>query len=186
MTGWKKAVLAVLLLFICLPAAFAANDTAASGGTPDAFQAAGALYTKSVDLAEAGNYTGALQVADQALAYNQSSLTALIQAHRSGVLVALKRYDEAVTAADAAIAVQGNLTVAHSVAYYNKGNALFAEGKTALAQAAFEKAHELDSSLPVPAGLTSAPEPTKSPLPPVLALVAGISGLLLFRRVQQR
>jgi hypothetical protein len=39
----------------------------------DQLNSAGALYSRSVDLANAGNYTEALQVSDQALALNVTS-----------------------------------------------------------------------------------------------------------------
>ena len=157
-----------LVLCLGLPAVSAADET-------ETFREAGALYTASVDLANAGNYSGALAAADAALAYNESSLTAIIQAHRSGLLVTLERYDEAVAAADAAIAVPGNLTVAHSVAYFNKGNALLRLGRTAAARDAYENAHKLDSSLVIP--LT--PTPTKSPVS-AGTIAAGVCGATLF------
>jgi len=169
-------VLGILIACLCVSFASAANTT-------DTFNTAGALYTKSVDLAEAGNYTEALAAADAALSYNETSLTALIQAQRSGLLVELGRYTEAVEAADAAIAVQGNLTVAHSVAYFNKGNALLRLGKTSEAREAYAKAHELDSSLvsPVPPTTT----PATSPLSAPGAIVAGACGALLFLRLKK-
>ena len=169
MTTSFRMFLVILVVCLCIQTVSAADEA-------DAFREAGALYTKSVDLAEAKNYSGALAAADAALAYNESSLRAIIQAHRSGLLVALERYDEAVAAADAAIAVPGNLTVAHSVAYFNKGNALLNLGKTAEAQQAYEKAHELDNSLISPL----APTPTKSPVFPGTVLAAGTSGAALF------
>ena len=164
-------VLAALLLCMGAPLSSAADPS-------DAFTTAGGLYTKSVDLAGAGNYSGALATADAALAYNETALTAVIQAHRSGLLVQLKRYDEAIAAADAAIAVPGNLTVAHSVAYYNKGNALVTLGRTDEARVAFDRAHELDSSLVSP--LT--PIPTRSSLSACTILAAGLCGAALIIR----
>ena len=85
---------------------------------------AGALYSQSVDLANAGNYPAALEAADKALLLNDTSYTALIQANRAGILVMLGENMQAVAAADAALAVQGNLTASHSIAWFNKGNAL--------------------------------------------------------------
>jgi len=176
----KKAVLAFLFLVLVAPAASAVNET-------DAFTAAGALYTKSVDLANAGNYTGALEAADQALAYNQSSLLGLIQSNRAGVLVMLKRYDQAIDAADTAIAVQGNLTSVHAIAYYNKGNALLALGRTAEARAAFEKAHQLDSTLVSPLGPAATTTTAKSPISPGTAVAAGIlAGAVMLWRTARR
>ena len=103
-----------------------------------------------MDLANAGNYKDALQAADLALEQNASSLTPLIQANRAGILVMLGRNEEAITAADVAINAGGNLTTTHSIAYFNKGNALRALGKTAEADAAYANATALDPSLKKP------------------------------------
>jgi tetratricopeptide (TPR) repeat protein len=75
-------------------------------------------------LVGAGKYQEALKVADEALALNVSSLVPLIQANRAGILVMLGRNQEAIIAADVALASGGNLTTTHSIAYFNKGNAL--------------------------------------------------------------
>jgi tetratricopeptide (TPR) repeat protein len=135
----------------------------------DQLNSAGALYSKSVDLANAGKYDEALQVSDQALALNVTSMVAVIQANRAGILVMLGRFEEANAAADVSIAREGNLTTAHSIAWYNKGNALRSLGRVEEAKAAFAKANELDPTL-IPPDLVSVnpqPMPTtlKSPLP---------------------
>lgn len=122
----------------------------ASENTSQAFASAGELYSKSVDLANAGNYKAALEAADAALAKNISSLNPLIQSNRAGILVMLGRNNEAIEAADAAINAPGNLTTLRSVAYYNKGNALTAEGRTAEADAAYANATALDPTLKHP------------------------------------
>lgn len=109
--------------------------------------AAVALYSQSVDLANSGKYIQALDAADKALALNESSMVGLIQSNRAGILVMLQRYDEAVFASDAAIAIEGNLTDVHSVAWYNRGNALRALGRIPEAQAAYEHAYVLDNTL---------------------------------------
>jgi len=113
-------------------------------------QSAHALYTQSVDLAEAGNYEQALATADKALVLNESSYTALIQTNRAGILVMLGKYEEANAAADAALAIEGNLTTTHSIAWSNKGDALTALGRTAEAEAAYANATALDPSLKHP------------------------------------
>ncbi len=166
----KLTALILLVLCACILPACAADESTT-------FNKAGALYTESVDLATAGNFTGALDAADRALALNASSLTALIQANRAGILVALKRYDEAIVAADAAIAVEGNLTTVHAYAYYSRGDALKALGRTAEARESYNKAHELDNTLVSPL-----PSPTRSPLPAAVAVCAGISAVFLIRR----
>ena len=113
----------------------------------DSFNSAGKFYSDSVDLANAGKYTAALQAADQALAQNASSLTPIIQANRAGILVMLGRNEDAIAAANAALGAQGNLTTTYSIAYFNKGNALRALGKTAEAKAAYAQAAKLDPTL---------------------------------------
>ena len=117
---------------------------------PDQFNTAGKLYSDSVDLANAGNYTAALQAADQALAQNVGSLTPVIQANRAGILVMLGRNEDAITAADAALGAQGNLTTTHSIAWFNKGNALRALGRTEEAKVAYAQAVALDTTFTNP------------------------------------
>ena len=119
-----------------------APNSTANQTTP--FQAAGSLYTKSVDLANSGNYKDALQAADLALAQNVSSLVPLIQANRAAILVELKQYNDAIAAADASIGTGGNLTVAHSVAWFEKAEALYALNLTQEARAAYANATALD------------------------------------------
>jgi tetratricopeptide (TPR) repeat protein len=121
-----------------------------SANTSSSFTSAGALYSKSVDLANAGNYKDALEAADQALALNVSSLTPLIQSNRAGILTMLGRNDEAIAAADVAINAPGNLTTLRSIAWYNKGNALRAEGRISEADAAYANATALDPTLKHP------------------------------------
>jgi tetratricopeptide (TPR) repeat protein len=140
---FRRLLALFFILLVLIVPAFAADSS-------DAINAAGSLYSKSVDLANAGNYQAALDVADQALAMNVTSLTGLIQSDRAGILVMLNRNTEAITAADAALAVEGNLTTVHSIAWYNKGNALRALGRTDEARDAYARAHALDPSLVAP------------------------------------
>lgn len=129
---------------------------------------AGALYTKSVDLANEGKYQEALDAADQALAMNVTSLAGLIQSNRAGILVMQHRYDEAIAAADAALAVDGNLTTVHSIAWYNKGNALRAQGRIAEARDAYSHAYALDNTL-VPPDMSADIPVTATPKSPLVA-----------------
>jgi tetratricopeptide (TPR) repeat protein len=138
--GIQTAILIAVMLITPLAAA----------GTVEPENAAGALYSKSVDLANEGKYQEALDAADKALAMNVPSFLGLIQSNRAGILVMLDRNTEAITAADAALAVEGNLTTVHSIAWYNKGNALRALGRIAEAQDAYAHAHALDTTLVVP------------------------------------
>ena len=186
----KYTVLAILL--VLLPALCAGAVTSSAGMTTnDTFSAANALYSKSVDLANEGKYQDALDAADEALALNATAINHVIQANRAGILVMLGRYDDAVAAADAALAVEGNLTVTRAIAYYNRGNALLNLGRIDEARDAFEKAYALDNTLVPPADLnpatkaTTAPAPTKSPVPPVLGITGVAAGFLLFRIVKK-
>ena len=118
-----------------------------SSNPANKFNEAGALYTKSVDLANEGKYAEALEAADDALALNVTSLEPLIQSNRAGILVMLGRNREAISAADVALSSNDNLTTVFSVAYFNKGNALKNLGQIDEAKAAYAKAQELDKSL---------------------------------------
>jgi len=132
-------------------------DTAATG-TPsftissgnDAFAQANALYSQSVDLANAGNYEKALKAADDALALNVTPLVPVIQSNRAGILVMLGRNTEAITAADIALSSKDNLTTVFSIAYFNKGNALKNLGRIDEAKAAYADAYKLDNTLVPP------------------------------------
>ena len=121
--------------------------------TSTELQSAGALYDKSVDLANAGKYNEALLAADQALALNVSSLMPVIQANRAGILTVIGRYNDALIAADAALASEGNLTTTHSIAWYNKGDALRHLGRVDEAKTAFARAKALDPTLLPPKDL---------------------------------
>jgi tetratricopeptide (TPR) repeat protein len=155
----------------------------------DQINSAGSLYSKSVDLANAGKYSEALGISDEALAMNVTSLVPLIQANRAGILVMLGRFEEADAAADVALKTEGNLTSVHSIAWYNKGNALRSLGRVDDAKTAYAKAYDLDPSLVPPdlSTVTVPPTPAKSPLvwftaPAAVALVSLICGLLYWGR----
>ena len=169
-----RLVMVCIIVMLLGPGLVTAADASAD------LQTAGALYSRSVDLANEGNYTEALQAADQALALNVSSLMPVIQANRAGILTVTGRYDEAIIAADAAIASEGNLTTTHSIAWYNKGDALRHLGRTDEAKAAFAQAQALDPTLTPPKDMTvpATPVPTtaKSPLP--WSLAAGALALV--------
>jgi len=150
----KKTLIVIGIVIVIAIAAVAGFVMLQNGATPagssDSFTKAGALYSQSVDLANAGKYQEALDKADAALAYNVSSLNPLIQSNRAGVLVMLGRNNEAIEAADFAIAAPGNLTTLRSIAYYNRGNALAALNRTAEANAAYANATALDPTLKHP------------------------------------
>lgn len=157
--------------------------------TQEQINSAGALYSQSVDLANAGKYQQALDAADKALAMNVTSMNGLIQSNRAGILVMLGRNREAIAAADAALAVEGDLTTVHSIAWYNKGNALRNLGQNAEAKEAYDKAYALDNTL-VPPDLPSSTPSTQGtqkspllPLPVILAL-ACCAGMVLLRKNQ--
>jgi len=139
-----RSCILIFILALCLIAPVLGDEAA------DQMNSAGSLYSKSVDLANAGNYKDALAASDQALALNVSSLMPLIQANRAGILVMLERYEDANAAADAAINAEGNITTTKSIAWFNKGNALKSLGRTSEAVEAYAAAHALDPTLPVP------------------------------------
>lgn len=140
---------------------------------------AGTLYSSSVDLANEGKYQAALDAADSALAMNVSSMTGLIQSNRAGILVMLNRNEEAVAAADAALAVEGNLTTVHSIAWYNRGNALQALGRVEEAKESYARAYELDKTLVPPVPVT-----TKSPLPVFIVIASIIATVIIIRQLK--
>ena len=140
----------VIIIAIAAVAGFVVLKNGTATDSSDPFTKAGALYSQSVDLANAGKYQDALDKADAALAYNVSSLNPLIQSNRAGILTMLGRYDEAIVAADVAINAPGNLTTLRSIAWYNKANAISALGRTAEADAAYANASALDPTLKHP------------------------------------
>jgi tetratricopeptide (TPR) repeat protein len=166
----KNTILWVIFIIsIIIPSVMALDSS-------DQLKSAGELYSQSVDLAQAGKYQEALEASDQALALNVTSMVSVIQANRAGILVMLGRFDEAIAASDISLARPGNLTTAHSIAWYNKGNALRSLGRIEEAKTAFAKAYELDNSL-VPPDLATVtpvltPTPAKSPMQPFTAIVA--------------
>jgi tetratricopeptide (TPR) repeat protein len=172
-----RFVTVFFIVLLLVPIIVTAADTSAE------FQSAGALYSKSVDLANEGKYKEALQAADQALALNVSSLMPVIQANRAGILTVTGRYDEALKAADAALASEGNLTTTHAIAWYNKGDALRHLGRVDEAKIAFARAQALDPTLLPPKDLIAPVTPilttAKSPLPWSLAIGALTMVLLI-------
>ena len=169
-------ILIAFLMCLCFSASVMAADQS------EQFNAAGALYSKSVDLANAGNYSGALELSDQALAINVTSLIPLIQANRAGVLVMLGRFNEANAAADVALNSDENLTSVRSIAWFNKGNALRTLGRLEEAKTAYAKAYALDKSLVTPdlSQATIIPTtPAKAPVGWIIAPIA-ISLVALF------
>ncbi|MEI7858048.1 MAG: tetratricopeptide repeat protein [Methanomicrobiales archaeon] len=167
------------LVTVCLIALLLISGLVNAVESSAELQSAGALYSQSVDLANEGKYAEALNAADQALALNVSSLMPVIQANRAGILTVVGRYDDALTAANAALATEGNLTTTHSIAWYNKGDALRHLGRSQEANAAFAQAQALDPTLLPPKDLnvpvTVVPTTAKSPLP--WTLVAGALAL---------
>ena len=164
----SRRIPVVLFLVLLLVIPVLALDSA------ERMNSAGALYSESVDLANEGRYREALDAADRALAMNVTSLTGLIQSNRAGILVMLDRNDEAITAADTALALEGNLTTVHSIAWYNKGNALRALGRTPEAKTAYDRAYALDNTLVPPDMSMDNPvsRTTRSPLSPLPLVVA--------------
>ncbi|MDO9324929.1 MAG: tetratricopeptide repeat protein [Methanoregula sp.] len=161
------------MVTVCVIALIFVSGVVTAAESSAELQSAGALYSKSVDLANEGKYTEALKAADQALALNVTSLIPVIQANRAGILTVVGRYDDALLAANAALATEGNLTTTHSIAWYNKGDALRHLGRSEEAKAAFAQAQALDPTLLPPKDLivpvTPVSTTAKSPLPWTLA-----------------
>ena len=161
-------IVCTLVIIASQPASAAATDQT---GNPEYW------YNKGVDLANEGKYFEALAATDQALALKQSFPRA--HAMKSGLLVMVGRYEEAITEADLALAISDNMTITSFSAWANKGDALRHLGRMEEARAAFGMAQQLDPSfippdLNVPQGsavLTSA----KSPLSEFVVL-AGLAG----------
>jgi len=165
-------IAAVILGILVLTALYPAMAT-----VPDQTDNPEYWYDKGVDLANEGNYHEALAATDRALAINTSFPRA--HAMRSGLLVMVGRYDEAVAEADMALDTKENLTITLFSAWANKGDALRHLGRIEEARAAFAKAQELDPSfvppdISVPAA-TALPAPTKSPLSGI-TILAGFAG----------
>jgi tetratricopeptide (TPR) repeat protein len=144
---WKYLAAALVIVIVAIAAVLLIPHPSPPLDDATRFQQAGALYSKSVDLANAGNYNEALSDADQALALNATSLIPLIEANRAGILVALGRNTDAIAAADVALAAKGNLTSLQSIAWLNKGNAFCNLGMTSEAKQAYANATALDPTL---------------------------------------
>jgi len=123
-------------------------------------------YDNAVDLANAGQFSKALQANEKALAINQNF--PLAWANEAGILVQVGRYDDAIRAADTVLLnnVSGlPMKNTFAAAYYSKGDALLALGNVSGAQDSYRKANELDPSLPVPDILSGSVIPGTTPVP---------------------
>jgi tetratricopeptide (TPR) repeat protein len=148
-------------------------------------------YNQAVDLANAGNFSGALAANEKALAINQEF--PLAWANQAGILVQLGRYDDAVHAADNVLnfnSTEQPMVNAYAAAYYSKGDALLGLGNVSGAQDCYARAHELDPTLPVPdlsADEVILPKATttRSPLPPVI-IPAAFLVLFAYARYRRR
>lgn len=106
-------------------------------------------YNNAVDLANAGKFSEALVANEKALSINQTMPVAW--ANEAGILVQLRRYDEAITAADTVLSVNNTeMPNTYAAAYYSKGDALRALGRTPEAQDAYTHAYMLDNTLVPP------------------------------------
>lgn len=139
-------------------------------------------YNNAVDLANAGQFSEALQANEKALAINQNF--PLAWANQAGILVQVGRYDDAITAADTVISANVSglpMMNTFAAAYYSKGDALTALGRIDEAQVCYQKAHELDPTLPIPdmlsgsvvMAVSSTPATARTPLSPV-PVIGGI------------
>lgn len=179
------ACLAVLAL-IAIPAM--AADDAGQESNPWYW------YNKAVDLAYEGKFTDAYDANERALALNATMPLAL--ANKAGILVQLKRYDEAIAVADALLQDESTAVLpnARAAAYYSKGDALRALGRIDEAGEAYAEAYALDNTLVPPEMTPSSPATgatfppttaTKSPLPVAVIIGAlGIAGCMVVRARQ--
>jgi tetratricopeptide (TPR) repeat protein len=120
-------------------------------------------YNNAVDLANAGKFSEALAANEKALSINESMPIAW--ANEAGILVQLGRYKEAVTAADKVLSAGSSTEMpnTYAAAWYSKGDALRALGRTAEAQDAYTKANALDTTLLPPDLSRDTPRSTPQP-----------------------
>jgi tetratricopeptide (TPR) repeat protein len=160
----------LLALALVVVPVMAADDT---GQSDNAWY----WYNKAVDLANAGRFSDALAANEKALSINRSMPVAW--ANEAGILVQLGRYTDAIAAAENAIS--GNSTElpnTYAAAYYSKGDALRALGRTAEAKEAYAKAYALDKTL-VPPVLTEVSRTTAgTPLSTTAPAAAGTESTL--------
>ena len=151
----------LLALSLVISPAFAADDSSQENN-------AWYWYNNAVDLANAGKFSEALVANEKALSINRTMPVAW--ANQAGILVQLRRYDEAITAADMVLSVNTTeMPNTYAAAYYSKGDALRALGRTTEAQDAYKKAYMLDNTL-VPPDMSldiprSTPQPDATTLP---------------------
>jgi tetratricopeptide (TPR) repeat protein len=143
-------------------------------------------YNKAVDLAYEGKFADAYDANEKALSLNASMPVAL--ANKAGILVQLKRYDEAISVADTLIAANAtDLPNTYAAAYYSKGDALRALGRTAEAKEAYDRAYALDNTLVPPDMSRTVPVSTKATrapvsLIPVLSALGAVAGFFVVGR----
>ena len=151
----------LLALVLVISPALAADDSSQENN-------AWYWYNNAVDLANAGKFSEALVANEKALSINRTMPVAW--ANQAGILVQLRRYDEAITAADMVLSVNTTeMPNTYAAAYYSKGDALRALGRTTEAQDAYKKAYMLDNTL-VPPDMSldiprSTPQPDATTLP---------------------
>ena len=158
----RSCNLLIVLLLVVSPAL--AADTTSPESDPWYW------YNKAVDLANEGKFSEALTANERALSINGSMPVAW--ANQAGILVQLHRYDDAITAADRVFAFNSSeLPNTFAAAYYSKGDAFRALGKTAEARDLYAKAYALDNTL-VPPDLSRDTVPTTTPRSPLFAFAA--------------
>ncbi len=122
----RSIVLTLTVTLMLVLPVFAADDT---NQTNNGWY----WYDKAVDLANAGQFSEALQANEKALAINQNF--PLAWANEAGILVQLGRYNDAINDSDIVITANSTeLQNATAAAYYNKGDALRALGRISEAE----------------------------------------------------
>ena len=167
------AIMFIAVLLVVSPV-FAAEDI---NQTDNAWY----WYNNAVDLANAGQFSHALQANEKALAISQNF--PLAWANEAGILVQLGRYDDAINASDIVISanVSAQFPNATAAAYYSKGDALRTLGRISDAKTAYSHAYALDNTLVPPdlSGDIPVSPTTKSPLSllPALAALGTVIGV---------
>jgi len=175
----RTGLIVMVMTLIIVAPALAAEDIAAEDNP-------WYWYNQAVDLANAGQFPAALVANEKALSLNESM--PLAWANEAGILVQLGRYEEAIVAADHVVSVNAtDLPNAYAAAYYSKGDALRALGRTSEAADAYGRAYNLDSSLVPPvtvpgqSSVPATPTPAKSPLHPGIIVGAVLVALVCWK-----
>ena len=125
-TGFIACMVIAIVLIVAIPVSAAGNDTPIymSGQNIDAINA----YNNGSDLASQGKFQDALAETEKALSIQPNFTLALTQ--KTGILNVMGKYQDALNAADAAIAAgTPDMTAALAGAWINRADALVHLGR---------------------------------------------------------